>query len=332
MSQLRSSLRPARSLLSPAVLVLLVIALQVILLGGFYHLTAKSERTIAHSETVWLLANSGLAIALAIAIAIMRYRWIRREDRVRQRLLDVIDAIPDPSAVRDMKGKYIMWNKAAESYHGIKAQHVLGKTPFDLFPKEVARSILELDAECSLSNQTVLRRMVLPPLYGKGQRIANIRVAPVQSATDSETSSNMRGVVTILHDVTAAEREATTLRHMSTQLKMALDTSGFGSWIWDLESDSVTYSAQYQALLRYTGKSFSQDFEFLSRVHPGDSEIVIAAAKRTMKENDAFDQVYRLRCFDEEYRYFHASGEAAFDDKGRRFFAGLLCPLDRRAD
>jgi hypothetical protein len=60
--------------------------------------------------------------------------------------------------------------------------------------------------------------------------------------------------------------------------------------------------------------------------------VVVAAAKRSLQEYAAFDQVYRLRCFDEVYRYFHASGEAAFDDKGRRFFAGLLCPLDRSAD
>jgi PAS domain-containing protein len=137
--------------------------------------------------------------------------------------------------------------------------------------------------------------------------------------------------VTILHDITETEREASALRHLSTQLKMALDTSGFGSWIWDLEHERVTYSAQYQALLRYRGENFEQDFDFRSRIHPGDSEAVVAAAKLTMRQSVSFDQVYRLRCFDEVFRVFHASGEAALDDKGRRYFAGLLCPLDREA-
>ncbi len=332
MSQLRTSLRPASTVLSSVLLVVLVVALQVLLLGGFYHFSIEQGRGIAHAETIWLLAYSCLAIALAIATAIMRHRWMRREDRVRQRLLDVFDAIPDPSAVRDVKGKYIMWNKAAEAYHGIKAIHVLGKTPFDLFPKEVAREILELDAQCAMSNQTVVRRVVLPPLYGKGQRIANIRVAPVQSANDSDSSTNVRGAVTIMHDITESEREASALRHIGKQLKMALDTSGFGSWIWDLDSELVTYSAQYQSLLRYSGKTFVQDFDLLSRVHPGDIEAIKAATKLTLKDNIAFDQVYRMQCFDGIYRYFHASGESALDDKGRRFFAGLLCPLDRSAD
>jgi PAS domain S-box-containing protein len=309
-------------------IVLLVVVMQALLLGGFYYIAGEKRHSIEPDELTWLLVYSALTIGLAIFTGIMRYRWMQREDRVRQRLLDVIDAIPDPSGVRDIKGKYIMWNKAAEVYHGIKAEHVLGKTPFDLFPKEVARSILQLDADCAKSNQTLLHRMVLPPLYGKGQRVANIRVAPVRSASDS----GVRGVVTILHDITESEREASALRHLSTQLKMALDTSGFGSWIWDLEGEAVTFSAQYQALLRYEGKNFRQEFEFLTRIHPGDIEVVKAAAVRTIKQYEPFDQVYRLRCFDEVYRVFHASGESALDGNGKRYFAGLLCPLDRSAD
>ena len=328
MSKLRSSLQPSASVLSPMPMVLLVILMQVLLLGLYWYLADQDHLDIEPAELALLLAYSMIAIGIAVTTGVLRHRWMLRESTVRQRLLDVIDAIPDPSAVRDMNGKYIMWNKAAEAYHGIKAEHVVGKTPFELFPKEVARDILELDAQCAMGNQPVLRRLVLPPLYGKGQRIATIRIAPVHSASDS----SIRGVVTILHDVTQEEREASALRHLSMQLKMALDTSGFGSWIWDLESDLVTYSAQYQALLRYKGKSFNQDFDFLARIHPGDAEVVVAAAKRGLKDDVPFDQVYRLRCFDEVYRYFHASGEAASDDKGRRFFAGLLCPLDRGAD
>jgi PAS domain S-box-containing protein len=328
MSQLRTSVRPTASFMSPVLIVLLVVLLQALLIGGFFYLGGQGQLVLESAELSLLIAYSAVAILMAIIVGIIRYRWIQREDRVRQRLIDVIEAIPDPSAVRDMKGRYISWNKAAESYHGIKAEHVLGKTPFEIFPREIARTLLELDAQCSLSNQKVIQRVTLPPLYGKGLRIVSIHVAPVQSSS----SKDVRGFVTILQDITEQEREASSLRHLSTQLKMALDTSGFGSWIWDLDNDIVTYSSQYKALLRYEGENFKQDFEFLSRIHPGDSEVVVAAAKNSLKTNAPFDQVYRLRCFDEVYRYFHASGESALDDKGRRYFAGLLCPLDRTAD
>ena len=331
MSQLRTSLRPASSTFSTVMMVLLVIVLQALLLGAFFFLADRDQRRIESSEVSLLLAYSAVAIAIAIATGILRYRWMERENHVRQRLLDVIDAIPDPAAVRDAKGKYILWNKAAESYHGIKAVHVVGKNPFDLFPEAVARDILNLDAQCFKSESIVLHRLVLPPLYGKGPRIAKMRIAPVHSSSDSPGQRNMRGVVAILHDITESERETASLKHKTMQLKMALDTSGFGSWIWDLDNDIVKYSAQYEALLRYRGKNFNQDFDFRARIHPGDAKVVIAAAKKAIKENVVYDQVYRLRCFDEVDRVFHVSGEPATDDTGRRYFAGLLCPLDRSA-
>ncbi len=328
MSKLQTSLRLSSSTFSPVAIVLMVILLQVLFFSVYFYLASEETLSIEPAELVLFLSYSMVMIGLAVTVGILRQRWMQREDSVRQRLLGVIQAIPDPTAVRDMKGRYVMWNQAAEQYHGIKSEHVVGKTPFELFPPAVARSILELDAQCSLSEKTVVQRVVLPPLYGKGQRVAIIRVAPVRSMSDA----SIRGVVTILHDVTEAEREASALRHLSTQLKMALDTSGFGSWIWDLDSDLVTFSTQYQALLRYEGKNFQQDFDFLSRIHPGDAEMVKAAAIRALKEYVPFDQVYRLRCFDEVYRVFHASGESALDGSGKRYFAGLLCPLDRSAN
>jgi PAS domain S-box-containing protein len=328
MSKAHQSLKLSKDYLSPVMIVMLVVFVQILFLGAYFHMQEEDLLTIESAELTLLLAYSMLVIGLAIAIAVIRTRWIKREETVRQRLLGVIDAIPDPSAVRDFKGRYVMWNRAAEDYHGIRAEHVLGKTPFDLFPPAVARQILELDAKCSLKGHGVVQRLELPPLYGKGKRVATIRIAPVFSPSDN----SVRGVVTILHDVTEEEKEALTLRNTATQLKMALDTSGFGSWRWDVDTDEQIYSAQYQHLLRYTGKNFHEDYVFLDRLHPGDRQIVTEAAQASVRNKTAYDQVYRLRCFDEKYRYFHVSGELVLDKHGKRQFAGLLCPLDRNAD
>jgi PAS domain S-box-containing protein len=328
MVNLRSTVRTAISAKVFLVFVLVVTLLQAILLAGLFYIRYQEDPSHKVIESIFLGAYTALVISIAIYFASQAKRWMSTEDSVRQRLLDVIDAIPDPAAVRDAKGRYIIWNREAEKYQGLKAVHVLGKTPFDIFPAAVAREILEIDAECSVNNTVVSRRVVLPALYGKGQRIVNLRASPIQTTSEND----VRGVLMILRDITQEETEAAKMRHLTTQLKMALDTSGFGSWIWDLESNVVNFSGQYKALLRYKGDNFRQDFEFKSRLHPDDLSVVLAAAKHCLETNDVFDQVYRLRGFDEVYRIFHASGECAFDDKGRRYFAGLLCPLDRKAD
>ncbi|NJS35547.1 MAG: PAS domain-containing protein [Brachymonas sp.] len=326
MAQLPSGLKAQFTGPRPWVIVLMVVALQLALGLLLVLIHERSDQQITQLEWLLVVGYSIVAIGIAIAVGYSRHFDQQREDRIRQRLLEVIEALPDPSAVRDVQGKYVLWNQAAVAYHGIKTEHVIGKTPFELFPKEVARAILELDHEAMMSNQTVVKRVSLPPLYGKGARVAQIRVAPIHTINDP---NKVRGAVTILHDVTQSERESTALLHTTLQLRMALETSGFGSWIWNLDTDEVTFSEQYQQLLRYNGQQFKQDFQFKSRLHPDDLATVQQAMRRSFKENVAFDEVYRLRCFDDEYRAFHASGEVASDAQGNRYFAGLLCPLDR---
>jgi PAS domain S-box-containing protein len=328
MAYLHKALKTQFSGPSPAMIVALVIVLQLVMGTLYVVVHERANQPISQEEWFLITGYSVFAIGIAIAAGFGRHLDQRREDRVRQRLLEVIEALPDPSAVRDVQGRYVIWNQAATSYHGIKAEHVIGKTPFDLFPKEVARAILQLDHEAMMSNQTVIQRVKLPPLYGKGARVAQIRVAPIHSVGDV---NKVRGAVTILHDVTDSERDSLALMHTTMQLRLALETSGFGSWIWNLDTDEVTFSKQYEQILRYSGSQFTQDFHFKSRVHPDDLNMVQEAIRRSLKQTIPFDEVYRIQCFDNEYRPFHGSGEIAFDAQGTRYFAGLLCSLDRNS-
>jgi PAS domain S-box-containing protein len=325
MSKLPAGMHVASRWLSPIAIVLLVLLVQGLLIGAYFYLVSIGRFNAEPDEIALLVTYSVLTMILAIIIAIMRHHSIQRENRVRQRLLDVIDAVPDPSAVRDAKGRYVLWNKAAEQYHGIKAPHVLGKTPYEIFPPAVARSILELDAECVAQNQTVVKRINLPPLYGKGHRVAAIRVAPVHTVDDR---SNVRGVVTILHDITEAELEASQLRSTASQLKVALDASGFGSWEWVLEDNTAAFGEGYQKLMRYQGKHFLQDFNIRERLHPEDYKRVKEAVIASIAQQGSFDINYRIKCFDGVYRNFRSSGEVSKHADGKTHFAGLLCPLD----
>ena len=322
MKTLRRTLQPSTSDVSPLAIVLIAAALQVLLLAGYFFGVTGQSSDSNSSAWRWLLAHSTLVIVVAIAAAVWRARWIKREGQVRKRLLDVIDAIPDPAMVRDLRGRYVVWNQAAEQFHGIKAEHAFLKSPDDLFPESIAKVIWELEAKAIAGERPVVRRLELPPLYGKSRRVAIMRSASVASGMESDS----RGTVTILHDVTEAEREANTLRHISTQLKLALDTSGFGSWVWDLDSDVLTCSEQFQALQRYRGGQFRKDFVFRERLHPDDRERVLAAVRHAIQTQTPFQEQYRMLSFDGEYLGFAGSGQSAQDAQGKHYFAGLLVP------
>jgi PAS domain S-box-containing protein len=325
MQPLRKSLMPSSSDKSAGLIVGIVILLQLLLLTGYYYGEAQQQFNLHSPTWVLLLAYSAAMTLVALWAAWLRARWLKHESLVRQRLLDVIDAIPDPAAVRDVRGRYVMWNKAAEAYHGIKLGYVFQKTPLDLFPESLARIYMDLDAQAMETGQPVARRQEIPPIYGKGKRIAMLHIAPISSNAEP----GARGTVSILHDITESETESAQLKHLSMQLKIALDTSGFGGWIWDLDQDVLSCSEQFQRLLHYSGDNFRRDFVFRERLHPEDRERVLEAVRRSIQTPSRFEDAYRLLAFDGKYYAFRASGQFTQDTQGKKYFAGLLVPASK---
>ncbi|WP_185970541.1 putative bifunctional diguanylate cyclase/phosphodiesterase [Tepidimonas sediminis] len=120
-----------------------------------------------------------------------------------------------------------------------------------------------------------------------------------------------------------AGREA--LRRSERQLSLALEGSRAGSWDWNLQTDIVEYSASFARLLRYEGDDFHRDFLFRDRLHPADRERALAAVQRALATSEAFDEAYRLRCFDGRWRWFRGRGMAIRDAQGvARHFSGIL--------
>jgi len=60
-------------------------------------------------------------------------------------LLDLMDRVPDVIYFKDTKGKFVMVNQAHAKGLGLKPQDLIGKSDFDLFPKERAESMTKDD-------------------------------------------------------------------------------------------------------------------------------------------------------------------------------------------
>jgi two-component system, sensor histidine kinase and response regulator len=75
----------------------------------------------------------------------------------RNLLRTVIDNVPDGIFAKDTDGHFVLANRAFAKFHGIESpDHLLGKSPFDLFPKERADAIREDDLQIMGSMKAVL--------------------------------------------------------------------------------------------------------------------------------------------------------------------------------
>ena len=182
--------------------------------------------------------------------------------------------------------------------------------------REIDEIVRSRDAQRLLAAPDAVDRLVL------------LRVAAVHSGDGQD---KLRGVVSILHDITEQEQTAEAVRRQEAQLRLVVTASGLGTWDWNLVTDQATYSDSFLRLLRYRGNDFRRDFVFRDRLHPDDRDAVIAAVHAGLEHATPFDRSYRLLCFDGQFRWFRGCGEAVVDAWGDRHFAGLLIPLDEPA-
>lgn len=63
----------------------------------------------------------------------------------RQLMSDLIDALPVNIYLKDVEGRYLMFNEEAARTAGVSKREAMGKTDFDIFPSRIAREIRAKD-------------------------------------------------------------------------------------------------------------------------------------------------------------------------------------------
>lgn len=149
------------------------------------------------------------------------------------------------------------------------------------------------------------------------------------------------GAVVVFHDTTKQWRIESGLRKREDRLEYVIRGSSDGFWdgqilpghSWDDPHTPVWWSPRVRELLGYGREEFPDILEsWMSRLHPEDSERVLAALRGHLEQHEPYDVEYRLLTKHGDYHWFRARGQAVWDDKGRPFrMAGSLqCITDRK--
>ena len=111
--------------------------------------------------------------------------------KITKHLVDqIIDVLPKPFCVRDVNdgSRYVMCNQAFAELFGRPKDEILGKTDYDIFPKEYADGLMAIDRELMESGRTIHYQYETPmhsptggfgtvlekwrrPFVGDGQRL-----------------------------------------------------------------------------------------------------------------------------------------------------------------
>lgn len=130
-------------------------------------------------------------------------------------LQTIIDTIPIPIFLKDVKGSYQFCNFAFEKYTGLKKVEIIGKTDYHLNPKMIADPYHELDKTLLKSRGTQEYEVSLQDADG------SIHAVIFNKACYKNIDDSPAGVVGVITDVTERKRIAAEKEKLIVELKKA---------------------------------------------------------------------------------------------------------------
>jgi len=161
-----------------------------------------------------------------------------------------------------------------------------------------------------------------------GPEVLVLCQASLVPAADGQTAH----LVCVLLDMGEIGAARAALAHSQRVLGLALEGSGSGLWDWDLARQRHTYSPSVLRLLRHPDpeRVYGQPL-LLQRLHPEDRERVQRALEHTIASGAPFEEVARLRRFDDSWCWVQARGQRHLNAAGEpERCSGIVTDLSAR--
>ncbi len=155
--------------------------------------------------------------------------------REQQNLFETILASTnDLIALKDRKSVYLAVNPAFCNHVGKKAQEVIGKTDFDLFPPDAAAQYQQEDAEVLDSGD--IRTRDIEVQTGRGRQWLHVTKVPVIG-----DGHHGIGILCSIHDITDRKRAEEILENSEARFRGLFDNMNSGAAVFKVEGDGDNF-------------------------------------------------------------------------------------------
>ncbi len=134
----------------------------------------------------------------------------------------------------------------------------------------------------------------------------------------------------VLRRAAVAEIEA---RRSEEQFALISSATQEGFWDWDIRTDLVYHSPKFWKMLGYRPENIPRTFfaGFVELLHCDDRQAMVEAIDGHLDRRLPFECEFRIRSPYGDYRWFHATGQARWDDSGQPArMAGALRDVTER--
>ncbi|MFT4089423.1 MAG: PAS domain S-box protein [Asticcacaulis sp.] len=211
------------------------------------------------------------------------------EDRVVERtrqwretaemLQAVADCATDVIMLKDLKGRFHLFNGPAQRVSGRSLEEIQNKPPTEVFGEEVGNRILANEQYVITTGQplTVEETVPLPD----GARVFLNTRTPYR-----DIDGNIAGVVAIARDITERKAAENELKIQSERLVLATQVGGLGIWDYNIADNHLYCDPQWYRIMGLDPEvhNIASIEDFKPYIHPEDVERATAVEMQTLSE------------------------------------------------
>ena len=145
----------------------------------------------------------------------------------------LVDTIPNPIFFKTIDGRYLGCNKAFEAFIGRHRSELIGKSVYDLAPKELADQYWKADSELFASPGVQVYESSVQAADGKRRGVV------FHKATFSNLDGAVAGLVGVILDITQRKLAEKALRESEQRFRTIFDSVSEAIFIHDLNTGRI---------------------------------------------------------------------------------------------
>ena len=214
----------------------------------------------------------------------------------------MFERIDDIIFVFNSDEKIISSNLAAKKFLGYSANELRNLSILSVYPSEL-REELSYILNKMLDRNSYTCFFPLKSKQGK--------LIPVETRVVRGRWYDEKVFYAISRDVSEKKEANKKLREVEEHWHFTLETTGVGTWDWNIETGEVYYSKQWKQMLGYHEVEISNTMsEWKKRIHPDDVVKTTEDIESHIKQDSSvFMNEHRLLCKSGEYKWVFSTGK-----------------------
>ena len=225
-----------------------------------------------------------------------------------QRFTRFMQHLPGLAWIKDLEGRYMFANDAAERMWQKTKAELYGRQDEQIFSPEDAAHFRDTDQQALVSGSGV--ETIETTKFKDGLHNSIVRKFPIPGS--DETPSLIGGIAI---DITERIKAEEALRNSEKMYRAIGESIDYGVWVCDPDGRNIYASESFLRLVGLTQEQCS-NFGWGEVLHPDDAERTIAAWKECVRTGGHWDIEHRFRGIDGKWHPILARGVPVKNDRG----------------